>query len=271
MCDTQVNISTPDVYCGEYPIPEFMTPIATLSDVTSDGVRYENEANDFTLEVPEGAVPETERLTLDVAVALFGPFQFPEGLRPVSPVFWVCVRDQRSFFFSRPVSVTLPHFLDLGSKEDLKSLRLTFLKARHTKNSEGMYEFSKTDEEANFESSHRFGVLKTSHFCSLCIACRDIPKCLGMTKFCFTSLLPRSAVSVGKRQDAYFFVTFYNLTTCLRKVDELIEDKKLSDYSKRQVKFSFTEKPELLEMIITQPKHGRIGVMGNKKVRFLKM
>ena len=194
MCDTQVNISTPDVYCGECPIPEFMTPIATLSDVTSDGVRYENEANDFTLEVPEGAVPE--RLTLDVAVALFGPFQIPEGLRPVSPVFWVCVRDQRSFFFSRPVSVTLPHFLDLGSKEDLKSLRLTFLKARHTKNWEGMYEFSKTDEEANFESSHRFGVLKTSHFCSLCIACRDIPKCLQI----LLHFSPPQICSVGREE-----------------------------------------------------------------------
>ena len=216
-----INQDNADVQC---PIPEFMTPITTLS-VASDGVRYENAAHDFTLEVPEGAVPETERLTLDVAVALFGPFQFPEGLRPVSPVFWVCVRDQRNFFFSRPVSVTLPHFLDLGSKEDVKSLGLTFLKSSHSKNSEGMYEFSKTDGEIDFESSHRFGVLKTSHFCPLCIASRDRPECLKMTQFCLTSLLPRSAVSVGKKQYAYFFVTFCNLSTCLTRVDELIAEK----------------------------------------------
>ena len=203
------NETAPAINCRECPIPEFMTPITTLSDVTSDGVRYENAANDFTLEVPEGAVP----LTLDVAVALFGPFQLPEGLRPVSPVFWVCVRDQRSFF-SRPVSVTLPHFLDLGSEEDVKSLGLTFLKASHSKNSEGMYEFSKTDGEVDFECSRRFGVLKTSHFCSLCIASRDRPECLRMTQFCLTSLLPRSTVSVGKKQYAFFFVTFYNLSTC---------------------------------------------------------
>ena len=263
--DIPPNETAPAIYYGECPIPEFMTPIKTLSDVTSAGVRYENAANDFTLEVQEGAIPET-----DVAVALFGPFQFPKGLRPVSPVFWVCVRDQRSFFFSRPVSVTLPHFLDLGSKEDVKSLGLTFLKASHSKNSKGMYEFSKTDGEMDFESSHRFGVLKISHFCSLCIASRDRPECLRMTQFCLTSLLPRSTVSVGKKQYAYFFITFHYLTTCLTKVDELIKEKKLGDYEKKQVKFSFTEKPEL-EMIITQPKHGRIGVVGNKKVRFLQM
>ena len=267
--DIPPNETAPAIYCGECPIPEFMTPITTLSDVTSDGVLwYENAVNDFTLEVPEGAVSETERLTLDVAVALFGPFQFPEGLRPVSPVFWVCVRDQRSFFFSRPVSVTLPHFLDLSSEEDMKSLGLTFLKASHSKNSKGMYEFSKTDGEMDFESSHGFGVIKTSHFCSLCIASEDIPECLKMTQFYLTSLLPRSTVSVRKKQYAYFFVTFHYLTTCLMKVDELIKEKKLGDHEKKQVKFCFTEKPQL-EMIITQPQHGRIGVVGNKKVRFL--
>ena len=270
--DIPPNETAPAIYCGECPIPEFMTPITTLSDVTSAGVRYVDAANDFTLDVPEGAVPETERLTLDVAVALFGPFQFPEGLRPVSPVFWVCVRDQRSFFFPRPVSVTLPHFLDLGSEEDVKSLGLTFLKASHSKNSEGMYEFSKTDGEMDFESSHRFGVLKTSHFCSLCIASRDRPECLRMTQFCLTSLLPRSTVSVGKKQYAYFFVTFYNLNTCLRKVDKLIEKKELGEYEKRQVKFTFKKIKKnhvALEMIITEPKHGKLGVIGKKEVSFL--
>ena len=268
--DIPPNETAPAIYCGECPIPEFMTPITTLSDVTSAGVRYENAVNDFTLEVPEGAVPETERLTLDVAVALFGPFQFPEGLRPVSPVFWVCVRDQRSFFFSRPVSVTLPHFLDLGSEEDVKSLGLTFLKASHSKNSEGMHEFSKTDGEVDFERSRRFGVLKTSHFCSLCIASTDRPECLRMTQFCLTSLLPRSTVSVGKKQYAYFFVTFCNLSTCLTRVDELIAERMSSgEYEKLQLGFrfkKFTKNPSL-EMVVTQPKHGKVGVMGKKKVR----
>ena len=81
-------------------MPDCMTLVSTLSDCTSEGLQYVDEANDFSLEIPEGAIPEGERLTIDVGVALFGPFKFPEGLRPVSPVFWVCVRDNPNFKFS---------------------------------------------------------------------------------------------------------------------------------------------------------------------------
>ena len=249
-------------------MPDCMTLISTVSDVTSDGVRFFSKSNDFTLDIPRGAVPENERLTLDVGVALFGPFQFPEGLRPVSPVFWVCVRDNSTFHFSKPITVTIPHFLSLRSDEDVQSLGLTFLKAKHNKNMEGIYEFCETDGDMNFQASSKFGVLKTSHFCSLCIACRDTPECLNKTQFCMTSLLPKSAMADGTKQDAYFFVTFYNLTTCLTKVDELIAEKGLGGHQKSQVGFHFKKftKNHALEMIIIQPKHGKIGVLGKKQV-----
>ena len=76
--------------CGECPIPAHMTLITTLSDCTTEGRKFTDSTNDFSLEIPEGAIPEGERLTIDVGVALFGPFQFPEGLRPVSPVLGLC-------------------------------------------------------------------------------------------------------------------------------------------------------------------------------------
>ena len=258
----------PSIYCGKCPMPDCMTLISTVSDITSGGVKFFSKSNDFTLDIPRGAVPENERLTLDVGVALFGPFQFPEGLRPVSPVFWVCVRDNSTFQFSKPVTVTIPHFLSLRSDEDVQSLGLTFLKAKHTKNMEGMYEFCEIDGAMKFQTSSKFGVLKTRHFCSLCIACRDTPECLNKTQFCMTSLLPKSAMAAGTKQDAYFFVTFYNLTTCLMKVDELIAEKGLEGHQKSQVGFHFKRftKKHALEMVITQPKHGKIGVLGKKQV-----
>ena len=255
----------PSSYCGKCPMPDCMTLISTVSDITSNGVKFFSKSNDFTLDIPRGAVPENERLTLDMGVALFGPFQFPEGLRPVSPVFWVCVRDNSTFHFSKPVTVTIPHFLSLRSDEDVQSLGLTFLKAKHNKNMEGMYEFYETDGDMNFQASSVFGVLETSHFCSLCIACRDTLECLNKTQFCMTSLLPKSAMADGTKQDAYFFVTFYNLTTCLTKVDELIAEKGLGGHQKSQVGFHFKRftKKHALEMVITQPKHG---VLGKKQV-----
>ena len=253
---------------GECPIPEHnMTLITTLSDCTSEGRRFTDDVNDFSLEIPEGAIPEGERLTIDVGVALFGPFQFPEGLRPVSPVFWVCVRDNPNFQFSKPVTVTIPHFLHLENDGNIQSLGLTFLKADHNNNSDRMYEFQTMDGEMKFDPSQKFGILKTTHFCSLCIASRDRPDVLRRTSFCITSVLPKYA-TIGKKQNAFFFITFYNLNTCLKKVDELIKEKKLEHYEKTQLKFNFKRftKNPALEMIVTQPKDGKIGVIGVKKV-----
>ena len=249
---------------GDCPIPDYMTLITTLSDCTSEGRQFTDEDNDFSLEIPEGAIPEGERLTVDVGVALFGPFQFPEGLRPVSPVFWVCVRDNPNFQFSKPVTVTIPHFLDLENDEDIKSLGLTFLKADHNLNCGKLYP---TDGEMKFEPFQKFGVLKTTHFRSLCIACRDRPDVLTKTRFCITSVLPKCA-TIGKKQNAFFFITFYNLSTCLAKVDELITEKKLEHYEKTQLEFKFERftKNPALEMIVTQPKDGKIEVIGLNKV-----
>ena len=83
-----------------------------------------------------------------------------------------------------------------------------------------------------------------------------------------TSLLPKSAMRAGEKQDAFFFVTFYNLTTCLTKVDELIDQKGLGGHQKLQNEFKFKRysMKNALEMVITQPKHGTIGVLGNKQV-----
>ena len=63
----------------------------------------------------------------------------------------------------------------------------------------------------------------------------------------------------------------YNLSTCLTKVDELIAEKKLENYKKTQVKCKFKRfvtKPAL-EIVITQPTHGNIGVEGKTKVKVL--
>ena len=249
-------------------IPDHMTLITTLSDCTSEGRKFTDDVNDFSLEIPEGAIPEGERLTIDVGVALFGPFQFPEGLRPVSPVFWVCVRDNPNFQFSKSVTVTIPHFLHLENNEDIQSLGLTFLKADHNMDPKRVMNFLPTDGKIKFQPSSKFGVLQTNHFCSLCIACKDKPEILTKTDFCKISVIPACAIADGTKQLAFFFITFYNLRTCLRKVDEVIAKMKLENYQKREVKFNFKETTQpSLEMSITQPKHGNIGVEGQTKVK----
>ena len=233
----------------------FMSPQKTYVD-----------ENDFRLHIPEGAVPGCATVpSISVEVALFGSFQFPEGLRPVSPLFWVCFGDN-NFQFSKPVAVTIPHFLDLEKDEDIQSLGLTFLKANHDKNSEGLYEFRPTDGEMIFEPF--YGVLTSTHFCYLCIAAKDIPMTLKRTQFCITAVLPRRSMQVGTSVKSFFFVTFLNLKTCLKKVDMLITKLGLEDYEIKRESFKFRTKGKdpALEMILTQPQHGQIGVKGKKKV-----
>ena len=216
--------------------------------------------DDFSLEIPE-EVKETDIPPIMLGVALSGPFQFPEGLRPVSPVFWVCVHDNPNFQFSKPVTVTIPHFLDLENDGDIKSLGLTFLKAEHNKNSDGLYEFQPTSGEMDFRSFAKHGILQTTHFCSLCIGCKDKPEALEKTKFCITSVLPNSPIPTGKKTYAYFFVTLRNLETCLRRLKEIIKGMNLVGYEVKTEPFEFNsgQDPEL-EIVITRPTTGRIGV-----------
>ena len=260
---------------GECPIPEYITLITTLSDCTSKGRKFTDDVNDFSLEIPEGAIPEGERLTIDVGVALFGPFQFPEGLRPVSPVFWVCVYDNPNFQFSKPVTITIPHFLDLENDEDIQSLGLAFLKANHNKNSDGLYELQPTDGEMDFKSVNAHAILKTTHFCYDCIAAKDIPTILKKSWFCITAVLPEYSASVGGMVYAYFFITFLNLKTCLKCVKNIISKMGLERYRVEPPEtFKFKEKDNpltdpSLKMIWTNPKHGEIGGTGKMEVNLL--
>ena len=59
-----------------------------------------------------------------------------------------------------------------------------------------------------------------------------------------------------------------NLKTCLKKVDMLITKLGLEGYEIKRESFKFRTKGKdpALEMILTQPQHGQIGVKGKKKV-----
>ena len=157
-------------------IPVWFSPIASLLECTYVGKHYYDQDNDFGLVIPEGAIPRGRYISIDIGVEERRPFQYPKGLRPVSPVFWVCVRDQALSQFLKPVKLTIPHFLDLDHTESIKSLGLTVLKADHKLNSQQLYDFKPVERETSFEPQKKFGVLQISHFCSLCIACKDTLK-----------------------------------------------------------------------------------------------
>ena len=253
-------------------IPEWFSPVATLSQCTHDGRNYYDEHNDFGLEIPEGAIPEGESITIDIGVALYGPFQYPEGLRPVSPVFWVCVRDQKLPQFLEPVKVTIPHFLNLETPEDIESLGLTFLKGDHEMNSQQMHQFKPAEGNQSFKCHKIHGVLETTHFCYQCISGKISHELIRKARFCIYAAIPRLT---SPKEPSYikFFITFL-LSTCIATVRKQISFvPELQTHRSVMQVFQFCSKDEedpAIEIVLPQspPDEWTVGLQFRIKVSF---
>ena len=249
---TADNESTPcpcsgpaiDPYNTQNYLPKWFNAVSSHLHCTQTGRTYYDDINDFGLEIPEGAIPRGETISIDIGVALYGPFQFPPGMRPVSPVFWVCVRQTNFSHFLKPITIILPHFLSLEHDEDIQSVGLTFLKAQHELNHHQMYEFQPAKGREYFEPFKKSGVLQTTHFCSLCISSKDTMKAIKMATFCVTAVIPRT-FSADESSYAVFYVTFL-LGTCLEKLRE-----QLKYESEKPKEFQFRKEGEqALELIL---------------------
>ena len=269
--ETQILIPTSDAPIDpqntrEY-LPTCFTPVATLSQCTHDGRWYYDEHNDFGLEIPAGAIPKGESITIDIGVALYGPFQYPEGLRPVSPVFSVCVRDQKDFQFLKPVKVTIPHCLNLECHDNIESLGLTFLKGDHEMNPQQMYQLQPAEGDVLIEPLKEYGVIETTHFCSLCIAGQVTKELVKNANFCISAVLP---TTISDTESAYFFITFL-LKACLTVVEEQInKDTALRRHERKNIDFQFSSDGEekALEIVLPQSLPGKweIGRIFKNKV-----
>ena len=265
--EEQVNVKP--LQTSALEIPPWLDPTATLRDCTSDGRSYYDEHNDFRLEIPEGAIPEEERVTIDIGVALYGPFQYPEDLRPVSPVFRVCVRDQTSFRFLKPVTITIPHCLNLENTEDVESLGMTFLKGDHEMTSQKVYQFQRAEGQAIIEPRKRNGVLQITHFCYLCITSKKSKKSIRKAMFCISAAIPHT-MSPSEPAYVYFFVTFL-LKNCLETVRKQISRiPELREHKKKSQDFQFskdTADPALEIVLPTSPPAGwTVGLQFSKQV-----
>ena len=254
-----------DPYNTAQYIPKWMDPVATLTDCTSDGRSYYDEHNDFRLEIPEGAIPEGERVTIDIGVALYGPFQYLTGLRPVSPVFWVCVRGRENFRFLKPVKVTTEHCLSLDRDTDTHSLGLTFMKAGHTLNSAGKYELQSADGAQDFQSDLSHGTLTTDHFCFFCINAKDDHE--TAKRNCYF-LIRAHVKPIPTRGDPVMeFIVTLRLECCVNTVEIQCQDKGYSVvYSKFHFKLKNEDSHGSLEIDYKEPEMWNICLQSSKKV-----
>ena len=248
-------------------MPEWLSRIKTLTNCSHDGKSFYDDSNGFGLEIPEGAIPQEQTITIDIGVALHGPFEIPDGLKRVSPVFWVCARKSKFSHFLKPVTITIPHCLALESSETIKSLGVTFLKGGHDITSQHVYQFQKAKtSEMLFQPQKANGILKTTHFCYQCIATSVSRELIEHTKYCIFPEVPKPLDPLNAEYYCTFFVSFY-LQTCIETVKKQIKCTNLTE-KQTIIPFIFAQDNPALEMVLpSSPFNGwNIGPQGKNKV-----
>ena len=189
--------------------PSFFVGPPDIFEVGCSGGSYSNEDHQVYLKVPEGAVPQGKMVRIKIGVGLIStktPF-LPSNSMLVSPIASFYVEGEKNFHFLRPVEITLPHFVDINDEEDVKDLKLTFLKA-----SSHLYYFHQAKGVVEFKPKSQTATLKTKHFCSFCIAASKSLKC-SKIHYRLVKVIPRLNHQMNQWR-ASFCVTYY-LRTCL--------------------------------------------------------
>lgn len=131
-----------------------------------EGATFYDKTSDVYLNIPRGAIPRDVSITVDIAATLYGPYKYPDGLIPATPVVWFCARGQEHFTFLKSVQVSLPHYLRLSSEAELVSVGLAVLKSGHESNT-----FTCAEVEVIMDSERKdhlkFSIM---HTCYLCLA-----------------------------------------------------------------------------------------------------
>ena len=108
--------------------------------------QYHSTVDDFKLIIPDGAIEGDHKIQVAVnRYGPMGPFEYPDGYKPVSPIVWFCSSQKR---FTIPLQIVVPHCN--GANEDVEQSQLVFLKADHKeytrkKNGEKIFRFKLMD------------------------------------------------------------------------------------------------------------------------------
>ena len=257
--------NTDDIrYSYDTWFPTYMTLICVLKQCTQSGVTHTDESNGFKLQVPVGAIPEGMSLMIDVGVSLCGPFQYPEGVRRISPMFWVCVRGHKNFHFLKPVEITMQHCLSVNNATDLEPLGIEFLKAGHSSNEEGKHEFQHFDCSVDFKTTPSHPTLYTDHFCFLCLTSNLSSNATDRIQYCLSPFYPQPVVP-NVNDAIYFYVSFF-LATCLTTVDQQSHKDGYRSTHRQYFTFNRSSKTKYIKINYAEPSNWILSLQCNAEV-----
>ena len=244
--------------------PDFVDRKYVLHDCTEKGLMHADKEYGLVIEIPEGAVPGGMRLTLDVALRLYGPFHYPRKSRRISPIVWVCVRDFENFRFLKPVKISLQHCLKIQKSDDLETLGVRFLKAGHSCDESGLFSFQETDGVVEPGASEDYLTFSTTHFCYMCLVSNEKLDTLERIKYCLTPYHPQP-VFKKDNDKIHFYVSFF-LNACLVTINKQCGSglKKLPPRG-----FYFTRDSKCLGIQFEEPENWILALESNEEVGFL--
>ena len=173
----------------------------------SSGAKFEHDFHKVSFYVPPQAVKEGSQLILEFGVAVAGPFTFPQGVTPMSPILWVQIQvenDQGKL--QKQIEIGLPHAVSFSGNSNL----LHFMCAeKHPDH----YCFQKSHKAAKITSNK--GNLwtklpKKQYF--FCIASKICPEIISKTQYFIISVAPQNTCEYNWKM--YFFAT-YALPACV--------------------------------------------------------
>ena len=178
-----------------------------------EGLTHTISDHDVTITIPEGAVSKGDTVHFELGVSLYGPFRFPENVRPISPVIWLCLLEE-DYDLKQTFEIHVPHFLMHLTKQRIWYHQVHFAKANHNyiemNNKRTTYTFQQLDSQPYFvtKDDKPFAILRTKHCCFLCLEAKKSQQLTKDTKYC----LVRIDCSPYK---VNFLATFF-LKTCLK-------------------------------------------------------
>ena len=188
-----------------------------ILECDSNGQEYTNTMHDITFIIPEGAIDTEKKIHFEVGVTMYGPFNYQDSFRPISPIIWLCLLEE-DVELKKPFQIILPHFLNEVSKEQIYSHNIQFAKASHSEYSfidnQLTYTFQHCEIEPQFKTIglRSYAVLETKHCCFYCIEAKKTPKLALDASYC---LIKVESPVRGQRNEVYF-TAIYSLETCLR-------------------------------------------------------
>ena len=208
-----IIVSTNPIFCTDFKIPDAIKDVCCdvyTIRLSENGCLHKDDRHGFSIDFPSGILLPNQSITLTIGVMAYGPFMFPEGVRPISPILWVFGDTDMDLKLLKDAEVILPHYLDIDER-DVNEFEILFLKAcpmnhYYAFNNKKQKYLFKSIGNATLLNDHK-AAFSTNHFCSLCLAAKVSESIKEKIEYCMS-------VFIDITTRMYTFVVSYCLETC---------------------------------------------------------